>query len=159
MKPKLILMCLVLVLSACSGATATATDAPALVPSDASTAVPDESTDTPSEEVATEAPAVVPLAPAPTSSGPLAAQVYVANCTSAPTAEKPGNVIVQISVEATGGNGVYEYMHRDILEPDKFIEIPWELGSLLIGKVGVTSGDGQSVDVEYSVDLKTLECP
>jgi hypothetical protein len=68
-------------------------------------------------------------------------------------------VIVQISVEATGGNGVYAYVYQDISTTDKFIEIPWELGSRLLGKVTVNSGDGQSVIVELNVDLKDYECP
>ena len=151
MKHTILLACFAFVLTACGATAATPTEAPAAPP----TSVPD----LPTEEAPTETPAALLPAPTATSAGPLAAQVYVANCTSAPTEEKPGNVLLQISVEATGGNGVYSYLHRDVLEPDKFIDILWERGSLLIGKVGVTSGDGQTFDVEYIVDLKTLECP
>jgi hypothetical protein len=85
--------------------------------------------------------------------------MYVAGCRSAPTQEKPGNVIVTLSVEATGGNGVYRYFHRDVQEPDKFIDIAWEKGTRLNGSVTVTSGDGQTLEKEYDVDLKTLDCP
>jgi hypothetical protein len=75
----------------------------------------------------------------------LSAAVYVANCRSAPTAEKPGRVIVQISVEANGGSGPYRYFYQDKESPTKFIEVIGEKGTRLIGEIKVTSGDGQEI--------------
>jgi hypothetical protein len=72
----------------------------------------------------------------------------VAGCRAAPTAEKPDNVVITISVEATGGNGVYRYFHRDVEEPDKFIDVEWGKNTRLIGSVTVTSA-GQSLTKEY----------
>ena len=185
MKFKVLVLVLACVLSACGGAATTASTAPTNAP--APTDAPAPATEAPSEAppveapteapvvAATEAPTTAPSeapsetatqgpAPAratatPASTGPLAAQIFVANCRSAPTTDKPGNVVVQISVEATGGNVVYTYVYNDVAGTNKFIEIPWELGSRLLGKVTVQSGDGQSVVVELNVDLKDLECP
>ena len=158
MKFKLFVIGLVCVLTACGGATATSPAAPtnASQPTNASvppTAAPAEAP----TETATTAPA--PVQATATSSGPLAAQIFVANCRSAPTADKPGNVNVQISVEATGGNGVYTYVYNDVAGTNKFIDIAWELGSRLTGTVTVNSGDGQTVDVQLNVDLKEIDCP
>ena len=103
------------------------------------------------------------LAPRPTatatSSGPLSAQVYVANCRSAPTAGKPGNVIIQISVEAQGGNGVYLYAYEGTASKTKFIDIQWEKGTRLIGEATVKSGDGQSINVVGDISTGDLTCP
>jgi hypothetical protein len=132
---------------------------PSETPTQPPTAQPTLAPSATATATATTRPTAPPPAASPTSAGPLSAQIFVANCRSAPTADKPGNVIVQISVEATGGNGVYAYVYQDISTTDKFIEIPWELGSRLLGKVTVNSGDGQSVIVELNVDLKDYECP
>ena len=94
----------------------------------------------------------------PTSSGPLSAAVYVANCRIAPTPDKPGNVIVQISIEAAGGNGMYRYFNQGVESTSKFIDIMWERGTRLIGTVTVISGDGQTVDKEYDIVIGELEC-
>lgn len=94
----------------------------------------------------------------PTSSGPLSAAVYVANCRIAPTPDKPGNVVVQISIEAVGGNGVYRYFNQGVKSASKFIDIRWERGTRLIGTVTVISGDGQTVDKEYDIAIGELEC-
>ena len=96
--------------------------------------------------------------PTPTSSGPLSAAIYVANCRLAPTPDKPGNVIVQISIEAVGGNGVYRYFNQGVESASKFIDIRWERGTRLIGTVAVISGDGQTVDKEYDIAIGELEC-
>jgi hypothetical protein len=93
--------------------------------------------------------------PAPV--GLLDFQTYVAGCRSAPTPQKPGNVVITISVEATGGNGVYRYFHQGVEEPDKFIDVEWEKGSRLIGEVTVTSA-GQSLTKEYDY-LPDDYCP
>ncbi len=100
--------------------------------------------------------------PTATSAGPLTftgTGVYVANCRLAPTADKPGKVIIQISVEVTGGNGVYQYFDNDGVKwPTKFIDVPGERGTPLIGKVTVTSGDGQSIEKEYDISPGDLTC-
>jgi hypothetical protein len=110
-------------------------------------------------DTATAAPTAAPPRPTPTSSGPLAAQIYVANCRSAPTTEKPGQVVVQISVEASGGNGRYHYFYQDKEAPTKFIEVPGEKGTRLIGEVKVTSDDGQELKKEFDIAVGTLNCP
>jgi hypothetical protein len=85
--------------------------------------------------------------------------IYVANCRNAPTAAKPGGIVIQISVEARGGNGVYKYFNNEgVQQKTKFIDISWEMGSRLLGKVTVTSGDGQTVEKEYSISPGELRC-
>lgn len=136
-------------------ATPTAVQAPASSPPPA---MPVDNTPT----VAASATAAVPRSRpslTPTSSGPLSAMIYVANCRAAPTADKPGNVVVQISVEATGGSGDYKYAYQGAEQTSKFIDITWEKGTRLIGKVTVTSGDGQTIDKEFDVNTGKLTCP
>ena len=106
----------------------------------------------------TPSPVVTRVTPTPTSSGPLSVAVYVASCRRAPTAGKPGNVVVQISIEATGGNGQYHYFNQGEESPTKFIDITWERGTRLIGKVMVTSDDGQHVEKEYDIPTGELDC-
>jgi hypothetical protein len=110
-------------------------------------------------DTATAAPAATQPRPTPTSSGPLSAAIYVANCRSAPTADKPGRIIVQISVEASGGNGRYRYFYQNKESPTKFIEVPGEKGTRLVGEVKVTSGDGQEITQEFDVAPGQLICP
>ncbi len=111
----------------------------------------------------TDTPTAIPATPRPrptaTSSGPLSANIYVANCRSAPTADKPGRVLVQISVEANGGNGRYRYFYQDQEFPTKFIELPGEKGTRLIGEVRVTSSDGQDLTKEFDISISQLNCP
>lgn len=151
--------------------------APAVLPSTKPpTSVPTVSAVTPTlpptnqPTVAVETPAtptVIPATativrprPTATSSGPLSAEIYVANCQSAPTAAKPGGIIIQISIEAKGGNGVYNYFDNEgVQHTTKFIDINWEKGSALIGKVTVTSGDGQSLAKEYFISPTEAKCP
>ena len=184
MKSKLLLLmvCVALALTACGRVPDTPTGAPAEPTIGGDTAVPVAPTDSPPAggestsipatappkppteapaETATAEPTVAsrPTARAtPASSGPLDFQTYIAGCKRAPTADKPGNIVVTISVEATGGNGVYRYFHRDVEEPDKFIDIAIEQGTRLIGRVVVTSGDGQTLDKEYDFQTTNLEC-
>jgi hypothetical protein len=89
----------------------------------------------------------------------LTAAIYTANCRSAPTDDKPGRVIVQISVEASGGNGRYRYFYQDKESPTKFIDVVGERGTRLIGEVKVTSGDGQEIKKEFDIAIGDLECP
>ncbi len=113
---------------------------PAPAPTDTATLTATETlqpTNTP-----TVIPAASPLRPTATSSGPLSANVYVANCRSAPTPDKPGRVLVQISIDASGGNGTYRYFYQDQEYPTKFIELTGEKGRPIIGEVRITSGDG-----------------
>ncbi len=110
-------------------------------------------------ETATTAPAATKPRPVATSSGPLTAAIYPANCRSTPTAEKPGGVIVQISIEATGGNGRYRYFYLDKEYPTKFIDVAGEKGTRLIGEVVVTSGDGQQIKKEFDIAISQLTCP
>jgi len=188
MKSKLLLLmvCVALALTACGRVPDTPTGAPAEPTTGGDTAVPVAPTDSPPAggestplpatappEPPTEAPAETATAeptvasrPRPTatpaSSGPLDFQTYIAGCTRAPTADKPGNVVITISVEATGGNGVYRYFHvvsgTDVAEPDKLIDIAIEQGTRLIGRVVVTSGDGQTLNKEYDFATTNLEC-
>jgi hypothetical protein len=98
--------------------------------------------------------------PTATSSGPLTFEIYVAGCQSAPTAAKPAGVIIAISIEARGGNGIYKYFDNEgVQHSSKFIDISWAKGSALIGKVTVTSGDGQTVEKEYYINLAESKCP
>jgi hypothetical protein len=125
------------------------------------------STTTPIGAKATDAPTVPPVTPTKvrprptaTSSGPVTVEIYVANCQSAPTAEKPGGITIEISIEAKGGNGVYEYFDNEgVQHSSKFIDISWAKGSALIGKVTVTSGDGQTVEKEYFISPAEAKCP
>lgn len=109
-------------------------------------------------EIATAAPTAAGPRPTATSAGPLAAAIYVANCRSVPTTDKPGGVIVQISIEATGGNGQYHYFYKDKEYPTKFIEVPGEKGTHIIDRVRVTSG-GQDITKEFDIAISTLTCP
>ena len=162
----LLLICLALTLTACGRKSTTPTNQPPAAtlggnpqPTNVPIATSTASGDTTAPaSAATPTAAPRPRATVP-SSGPLSVMVYVANCKSAPTTDKPGNVTVQISVEATGGNGVYKYFNQGVEEPDKFIDIAWERGTRLIGKVMVTSGDGQTVEKEYDVSTGSLDCP
>ncbi|MBI5565409.1 MAG: hypothetical protein HY870_10955, partial [Chloroflexi bacterium] len=106
----------------------------------------------------TPSPVVTRVRPSPTSSGPLSVAVYVASCRRAPSPGKPGNVIVQISIEATGGSGNFHYFNEGVESPTKFVDITWERGTRLIGTVRVESGDGQTVRKEYDIPTGELTC-
>jgi hypothetical protein len=141
-------------------AAAPATNAPAptkAVPAQPATAAP-----APTDTLAAS-PTIAPTAakprPTATSSGPLAATIYVANCRSAPTTDKPGRVVVQISAEATGGNGKYRYYYLDKEFPTKFIDVVGEKGTRAIGEVRITSGDGQELKKEFDIGIGGLSCP
>ncbi|CAG0936297.1 hypothetical protein TFLX_05165 [Thermoflexales bacterium] len=108
---------------------------------------------------ATAASAATKPRPTPTSAGPLSAAIYTANCRSAPTADKPGRVTVQISIEASGGNGRYRYFYQDKEYPTKFIEVTGEKGTRIIGAVKITSGDGQELTKEFDIAVGQLTCP
>jgi hypothetical protein len=130
------------------------------------TAAPEPTPAVPKETiVATSAakatPTAAPVIPHPTatSSGPLAATIYVANCRSAPTTDKPGRVMVQISIEASGGNGKYRYFYQDKESPTKFIDVVGERGTRAIGEVRITSGDGQELNKEFDIGIGGLNCP
>lgn len=145
-------------------AAAPATNAP--VPTKAASAQPTTAAPAPTDTLAATPTAVATSAPTPnkprptaTSSGPLAATIYVANCRSAPTVDKPGRVVVQISVEASGGNGKYRYYYLDKESPTKFIEVVGEKGTRAIGEVRVTSGDGQELKKEFDIGIGGLNCP
>jgi hypothetical protein len=130
-----------------------------IAPTAGSSATPTRSVATPTATLTVTPTVVAKPRPTPTSSGPLEFQVYVANCKKAPTAEKKGNVVIQISVEARGGNGVYTYLHKGVEQQSKFIDINFEQGTRLIDEVTVTSGDGQSLKHKFDIDTKTLNCP
>jgi len=139
----------------------TNTAAPA-APQPAPTEPPPAPTDTLSPQptgTAKAAPAATRPRSTPTSAGPLSAAIYAANCRSAPTTEKPGRVIVQISVEASGGNGRYRYFYQDKESPTKFIDVIGEKGTRLISEVKVTSGDGQEIKREFDIAVGQLTCP
>jgi hypothetical protein len=121
--------------------------------------VPTDTTVPQPTDTATAAPGATKLRPTPTSAGPLTAAIYVANCRSAPTTDKPGQIIVQISVEASGGNGRYSYFYQDKESPTKFIEVIGEKGTRIIGEVKVTSGDGQAIKKEFDIAAGQLTCP
>lgn len=100
--------------------------------------------------------------PRPASSGPLTftgTGIYVANCRFAVTTDKPGGIVIQISVEVTGGDGTYQYFDNNGKQwPTKFIDVGGEKGTQSIGKVTVTSGDGQTVMKEYNLSPGDLTC-
>jgi len=136
--------------------TPTVNAGPTLPPTSAPTSAGAAGTPTAPPATATTAPRPRPTA---TSAGPLTVAIYVANCRNAPTAAKPGGIVIQISVEARGGNGVYKYFNNEgVQQKTKFIDISWEMGSRLLGKVTVTSGDGQTVEKEYSISPGELRC-
>ena len=123
------------------------------------TPVPPTNTVTPTATpTLTPSPVVTRVRPSPTSSGPLSVAVYVASCRRAPAPGKPGNVVVQISIEATGGNSEFRYFSEGVESPTKFIDIAWERGTRLIGSVRVTSGDGQNLKKEYDIPTGELIC-
>jgi hypothetical protein len=107
----------------------------------------------------TVAPAATKPRLTPTSAGPLSVAIYAANCRSAPTSEKPGRIIVQISVEASGGNGRYRYFYQNQESPTKFIEVIGEKGTRSIGGVRITAGDGQEIRKEFDIAANQLACP
>ena len=121
------------------------------------TPIPPTFTATPAPTL-TPTPVVTRVRPSPTSSGPLSVAVYVASCRRAPVPGKPGNVIVQISIEATGGSGDFHYFNEGIESPTKFIDIAWERGTRLIGTVRVVSADGQTLKKEYDIPTSKLIC-
>lgn len=140
--------------------------ASAPTPTEAATARPTIAAPAPTDTIAatstvaaTKAPIATQPRPTPTSSGPLAATIYVANCRSAPTADKPGRVIVQISVEASGGSGNYQYYYENKTSPTKFIEVVGERGTRAIGEVHITSGDGQELKKGFDIGISDLTCP
>ncbi len=135
-----------------------AAPAPTKPPAPTNTAVP-QPADTAAPQPTNTAPAATRLRPTPISAGPLAAAIYTANCRSAPTTDKPGRVTVQISVEASGGNGRYRYFYQDKEYPTKFIEVVGEKGTRIIGEVRVTSGDGQELKKEFDIAVDLLTCP
>jgi hypothetical protein len=112
-----------------------------------------------STTAATIAPTATKPRPTATSSGPLVVTIYVADCHSAPTADKPGRVVVKISAEASGGNGKYRYYYLDKESPTKFIEVVGEKGTRAIGEVRVTSGDGQELKKAFDIGIGGLSCP
>jgi hypothetical protein len=137
------------------------TDAPVPATALPAAAVP-APTDTIAATATVEATATsAPTKPRPTatSSGPLASTIYVANCRSAPAVDKPGRVIVQISVEASGGNGKYRYYYLDKESPTKFIDVVGERGTRAIGEVRITSGDGQELKKPFDIGIGGLSCP
>ena len=66
---------------------------------------------------------------------------------------------MQISVEASGGNGRYRYFYQDKEFPTKFIEVVGERGTRIIGEVKITSGDGQELKKEFDIAVDQLTCP
>ena len=123
------------------------------------TATKSAATPTVAATAAATKPATQPaVRPTSTSSGPLAAAIYVANCRSEPTTDKPGQVIIQISVEATGGNGVYQYFYQGKEQPSKFIDVIGERGTRVIGYVDVQSG-GQTLKKTFNISVADLTCP
>ncbi len=127
------------------------TVSPTAIPSTATSTLPPTVTATP-----TKTP--VRIRPTATSAGPLSVAVYVASCRRSPTAAKPGNVTIQISIEPVGGNGDYHYFNQGVEAVSKFIDIVWEHGSRLTGVVKVVSGDGQSIEKEYDIPVGELDC-
>jgi len=186
MKTPLVLLCFALVLTACGGDARTPTTT-APEPTQGGQVVVPAPTDTPSVSSPTQAPpadtptttppdtptpepsdtptlmptsttAVSRPRATPTSSGPLDFQFFIAGCRRAPTAEKPGNAFISISIEARGGNGVYRYFHEAVELQNKFFEVERELGTSVNGDVTVISGDGQSLEKEYFFATTNLEC-
>jgi hypothetical protein len=67
-------------------------------------------------------------------------------------------VIIQISVEATGGNGKYSYTYQNQNYPTKFIDVIGEKGTRSIGEVLITSGN-QQLKKEFDISPADLTCP
>lgn len=99
---------------------------------------------------------VVTLTPAPI--GLLAAQAYVAQCRLAPTPDKPGSIVVQLSIEAAGGDGRYRYFVQGREFSDKLVDVAWSLGARLIVTYTVTAGDGQSITRVFNASPGELNC-
>ncbi len=66
---------------------------------------------------------------------------------------------MQISIEASGGNGRYQYFYQDKEYPTKFIDIIGEKGTRIIDEVKVTSGDGQELTKQFDIAVSQLTCP
>jgi hypothetical protein len=100
--------------------------------------------------------------PTATATGPLTfigMGIYVANCRFTPTADKPGQIVIQISIEVMGGTGAYQYFDNEgKVWPTKFIDVLSEKGTASIGKVKVTSGDAQTIEKEYYIQPSDLTC-
>ena len=126
----------------------------------AATAQPTQAASTPTGTAAATKPASTPaVRPSSTSSGPLTATIYVANCRSTPTTDKPGQITIQISIEASGGNGVYHYVYQDKEMPGKFIDVLGERGTRVVGFVTLNSGDGQTLKKTFDISAADLNCP
>jgi hypothetical protein len=177
----LVAVCLALLLAACGRGTETPsapaagdtpTPPPAAQPTDTAPAVSQPSP-TPAGAEPTTAPRDTPAASdtpeaatpqrprataTPVSTGPLDFQFFIAGCARRPTADKPGNAAITISIEAQGGNGVYQYIVNGAEEDDKFFDVEIELGTAITGRVIVASGDGQTLEKELFFSTTGLEC-
>ncbi len=96
------------------------------------------------------------LTPAPT--GLLSVQAYVAQCRLVPTPDKPGSIVVQLSIEAAGGDGRYRYFVQGREFSDKLVDVAWSLGARLIVSYTVTAGDGQSITRVFNASPGELNC-
>jgi hypothetical protein len=91
--------------------------------------------------------------PTPASRGPLDFSYSIAWRL---TAENPFMAVARVTIQATGGSGVYTYFHDDIQRSGPTFEYNWAACQGNPGSFRVDSSDGQSVRKSY---FETAPCP
>jgi hypothetical protein len=101
---------------------------------------------------ATPRPGSSPTTP-PAASGPLD---FSYNISWQLTAGNPFVAVARVTIQATGGSGVYTYYHDDILQSGPTFEYNWAACRGNPGSLKVDSSDGQSVRKNY---FENPPCP
>jgi len=127
---------------------------PALLPTFTPIAGPTlAATPTATTASATTSPATPRPASSPTSAGPLD---FSYSISWQLTASNPFMAVARVTIQATGGSGVYTYYHDDILQSGATFQYNWAACQGNPGSLRVDSSDGQSVRKNY---FETPPCP